>query len=101
MIGFSLQISNPFCKTWASINNIFLRNYKITKYKNLEIQVAFCSNLVEFFSINIYTYWTGRDHAGPSFDLTILWFYVSIKLYDGRHWDATNECWEKHDERAN
>jgi len=101
MIGFHLRIGNPFAKSWVVTRDVILRNYRITKHKNLELQVSFWSGLDEFFSINLDTWWFGRDHAGPQFDLTILWFYVSIKLYDNRHWDDANECWENHDERAN
>jgi len=98
MITFNLRLGNPFSNKWVSLANSFWRSYKITKHKNFEIQVGFWDGLDEFFSVNLDTWWYGDDHAGPSFDLTILWFFVSIKLYDVRHWDATNECWEKHDE---
>ena len=98
MIGFHLRISNPFAKNWVITRDVFLRNYRIAKHKNLEIQVSFWSGVDEFFSINLDTHLTGRDHAGPQFDLTILWFYVSVKLYDDRHWDDANERWEVYDE---
>jgi hypothetical protein len=98
MIGFHLRISNPWNKNWVKTHDILYSHLPVSKHKNFELQIAFWSGVDEFFSINLDTHLTGRDHAGPSFDLTILWFYVSIKLYDDRHWDDAKDCWEVYDE---
>ena len=101
MIGFHLRISNPFNKNWVTTHDILYSHLPISKHKNFELQIAVWSGVDEFFSINLDIHLTGRDHAGPSFDLTILWFYVSVKLYDDRHWDDENNCWAVYDERTN
>jgi hypothetical protein len=98
MITFNFKISNPWSKSWATTNNFLLTDYRISRYKRLELQVSHWSNLGEIVSIHLDTDGLGwssmHDHAGPSFDLTILWFYVSVKLYDNRHWNYDNNRWE-------
>jgi hypothetical protein len=34
------------------------------------------------------------DHAGPKFGLAILGFEFNIALFDMRHWDSFDNCWE-------
>lgn len=93
MIHFRLQINNPFNKEWARLNDWFFHDYKISKNKNLEIQFGNTTNLVDIADIEFDTKWTGHDHAGASFSLTILWLYLIVKLYDRRHWDKINDGW--------
>lgn len=41
------------------------------------------------------------DHAGFDFCLEILSFYFCFKIYDCRHWDYDNKCWESYDKENN
>jgi hypothetical protein len=94
MIKFQLQLNNPYNNNWAGANDWFYKNVKLSKYKNFEIQIGNWSELPTFCNLELDTAWDGSDHAGPSFELTILWFYVMFKLYDCRHWDYDNNTWE-------
>lgn len=53
------------------------------------------------FSIQLDLIPTGSDHAGVGFDITVLGFMISAKVYDGRHWDTENHQWEKYDDESN
>ena len=35
------------------------------------------------------------DHAGFFAELDLLWFYLEFSIYDSRHWDDKNQCFEK------
>lgn len=41
---------------------------------------------------------TGSDHASLGFEITLLGFMVSAKIYDSRHWDTEAQGWEKYDD---
>ena len=44
---------------------------------------------------------TGSDHASMGFEITLLGFMVSAKIYDSRHWDDDAGNWEKYDDDSN
>jgi hypothetical protein len=98
MIFLNFRIQNPFHNDWAKLRDWFWWDRKLTKHKNFEIQLGHFHNLPTLFSFEVDTRWRGHDHAGPSFDLTILWFYVMVKIYDNRHWDYSENKWEVYDE---
>ena len=93
MFNLSIRISNPFERGMSLANDWFCRGYKITKNKYFEIQFGHWSSLQEIFNFEFHIR-TRSDHGGATFDLTILWFYFMIKLYDRRHWDYDNHMWE-------
>lgn len=35
-----------------------------------------------------------HDHAGVSIGFALFGWHFSIELYDMRHWDDENDCWE-------
>ena len=39
------------------------------------------------------------SHAGLSLEIGLLGYCLNFDLYDSRHWDYENNCWEDH--RAN
>ena len=93
MFYISVRISNPLTRGMSLANDWFCRGYKITKNKYFEIQIGHWSGLQEIFDFTLDARFRGRDHAGATFDLTILWFYVMFKLYDRRHWDHDANTW--------
>lgn len=97
MILLNLEISNPFkCKDGAG-KNIFVYDRKVTKNKAFEVQLAlFPASTI--FGITIDTNWKGSDHAGPRLNLSILWVFFSIGLYDIRHWNYSESRWYRDDE---
>lgn len=36
-----------------------------------------------------------RDHAGFRFYVEIFRLNFEVSIYDNRHWDYVNDCWEK------
>lgn len=42
----------------------------------------------------------GQDHAGPEIAISLLGYTLSAQIYDRRHWDHDNNCWEN-SERKN
>ena len=97
MIDLNITVSNPLRSgrdAWASdwVNH----DTRVTRHKNLEIQVARWSRIVNLFELEVSTRMTGRDHAGPRFYASLLGFFLSVQLYDGRHWDYANDRWEAH-----
>jgi hypothetical protein len=87
-VGFSLK--NPF---WEDrFQNIWNRCWKIFKNKNLEIEFYKHSSLLGF-SVNFNP--IARDHGGFRFDIELLGYTFDFNLYDSRHWDYENNCWEK------
>lgn len=47
---------------------------------------------------NVGLDWTRRtDHAGFTFDVSLLWLIIHTTIYDTRHWDYDKEDWCKYD----
>lgn len=44
---------------------------------------------------NIHLKWKKEsDHAGISFYFEVFGFSLSAEIYDNRHWNYENNCWE-------
>lgn len=97
MIKFNLSLLNPF----KHENFIDLYNWhgRITKNKSWEIELSYYA--YEWFIFNIDLSWTGRDHAGPNFEVGIFGYNISGNIHDNRHWDYGNKCWESLDNDLN
>ena len=76
----------------------FLKNFKLTKNKSLEIQLNLLpDDDYQLFNVNINHTLKG-DHAGFEFRIEsfkVFCFYFLI--YDTRHWDDENDCWKKYE----
>ena len=58
--------------------------------KYWEFNIYRCPVLISLeFSLRVRT-----DHAGITFALGILGHTVEFMIYDNRHWDDENNCWE-------
>jgi hypothetical protein len=95
MINLSFSILNPYSKDF--FKNIYNRSGKITKNKSWEFEIYKQDHTL--FDFNIDTCIVGKDHAGINVLLGLLSYVVCAKIYDTRHWDYTNKCWEKHEHR--
>lgn len=43
--------------------------------------------------------WTRKTHhAGPSFHFEVFGFFLSLDIYDNRHWNYEEERWEDYSE---
>lgn len=92
MMQFKLSIETPFIKPYWK--NLGSRSFSLSKNKSLEVQATIWTTAL--FGIDID--WRSRqDHAGLFISLSFMMFEFYINVYDGRHWDHENNCWEKYD----
>lgn len=93
MINIKLNLHNPFSK--ENFKNFYSKNFKLITHKYFEFQlIRYGINLFEF---ELDLSFRGHDHAGPSLELGIFGYLVYIRIYDNRHWDYTNNCWEEYE----
>ena len=92
MIHFTFRIENPWAKSGQTKRDFLCRDWKITKNKNLEVQVTWF-DWQTLFEIHAETHWRGHDHAGPRLEITVLGLFMNVQLYDGRHWNREENRW--------
>ena len=92
MINLHFSIVNPWYK--ENFKNIHCRSGLITEHKAWEFQIIKYSYNVATFSFQ----WTVRtDHAGLELEIGLFGYSASLKIYDTRHWNYTQNTWEKYD----
>lgn len=97
MISFYLNIDQPF--KWHYFKSLLCRDGTISKNKHWEFEIYYTSYAL--FTIELSTHFKGRDHAGPIIGINILGLEIDFGIYDNRHWDYDNNCWEEYDEEEN
>lgn len=94
MFDFNIAIRNPIHGlTIGSDKKFFWIDKKLTKNKNLEIEVNSWHDYLLGIS---FCSMTKQDHSGIRFEICFLTMCFAIQVYDGRHWDYINDCWEVH-----
>lgn len=92
MIDFRFTIKNPFhSEDKSPWRPIFQKEKLISKYKVLEI--GFFKYAYFLFELSMSTAFSGGDHAGPKFVLSVLGYEFCIGIYDSRHWDYELNKW--------
>lgn len=97
MIKFNIHISLP--RNWITkrgLGEFFIFDNSISKNKALSVQVDHF-NWTSLFGLSFDLTPTGTNHAGLYLDFTVFGLSIVINLYDKRHWDYENNCWEKID----
>lgn len=95
MLNIGLSLENPFKKnSVATAQDWLCYDRTIMPHKSLEIQISRWSSMHRLLDIDIDTRIRGHDHAGPRLYIDILGFFISIQIYDHRHWDYDNDRWE-------
>lgn len=87
MIHISFGLSNPWSKYF---NNLWNRSGMITQHKAWEAELLQTRQLVGFqlgFTVR-------QDHAGLDLEVGLFGYSISFQIYDTRHWDYQNACWE-------
>ena len=74
MFRFYFALKNPFKRSRIEQTDYIMYDRKITTNKS------------------------GEDHGGIGFDIEVLGYMFAAKIYDIRHWDYKNHCWEEYDE---
>lgn len=86
-----------------SIFNFFLKKEKFDKFffyhrhlwgkKYLEFECDYYNYY--WFKFEFEFRPIGKDHGGLRLELSILGYNLDLKIYDSRHWDYKNNCWEQ------
>jgi len=92
MLNLNIYLHNPWYK--ENFQNLFNWSKKVTKNKVVEFEITRYAH--DLLGIHLSTDFTGNDHAGPRFDLALLGYSVSIKMYDTRHWNYEQNDWQKY-----
>lgn len=94
MIYLNLNLRNP----WAGDNSF--KNIKTwhgsipIPNKYWEVQILHNDNWLRFeFEFTIR-----QDHSGANLELGLFGYEIHFTIYDNRHWDYENNCWEKYEE---
>jgi hypothetical protein len=92
MINFYFVLSNPFSERF---NVVYEKSGKTwIPHKFWELGINKTNSILEcWFKFSIK-----EDHAGLNFDFGILGWNVKFLIYDNRHWDYENDCWETYEE---
>lgn len=87
MIHINLSINNPFSNRF---DHVLLKNGIVTKNTAWEFNIYRSATIMAFkFELT-----SRRDHAGIRFEIGLLGYEVEFHMYDVRHWDNENKCWE-------
>lgn len=89
MINFYFVLSNPFSERFGVV---YEKSGKtLIPHKFWEFNIHKSNSFLEvWFKFSIR-----EDHAGLNFDFGLLGWGVNFVIYDSRHWDDENECWEQ------
>jgi hypothetical protein len=93
MISLHLSINNPWAK--ENFKNLFCRSGPITKHMAWEFEITRHNYTLAEFSTR---YTVKQDHAGFNLELGLFGYSMHFQIYDGRHWDYTNNCWEVYED---
>jgi hypothetical protein len=99
MIRFIFNIRNPFQVNDKERVDYIEYSRNLTKNKHLEVQLSKLTP-TNVFGISLDTIWYGQDHGGFNFNIELLGYYFEIHIYDIRHWDFENGCWEIYEEHG-
>jgi len=92
ILNIRFELRNPFDR-WDYFNNLGCISGMITKFKAWELEHSYYSPLLFDFELR----WNRQtDHAGFEFGLGILGYGIHFRIYDTRHWNDYDKCWEEH-----
>lgn len=97
MINFNFNIAWP-CSDIKTNNNYFIKDWKITKNKNLEIQI--CKSNMTLFGFGLDFSPIGQSHGGLVIDFTLFKYMIILGICDRRHWNYKESRWYKYDEET-
>ena len=63
--------------------------------KGFEGELLYTKSWQNYFHFDVN--WSRRtDHAGISLMVDVCWFSLDLKIYDYRHWNYEENCWESY-----
>ena len=90
MINFSFSIDNPWSDRWSTI---WCKNGLLPKHKAWEFNVYRTHQIIDAELRLTFK----DDHAGLLVLFGLFGYALEISIYDTRHWDYENNCWEIYD----
>ena len=90
MININFTVDNPFTDRW---NTIWFKNGLLKQHKAWEFNGYRTHHLVDLeFRLTFK-----GDHAGLHTMFGLFGYSVEFSIYDTRHWDYKNNCWETYE----
>lgn len=101
MIYFRFGLGSPWAKDKKG--EIYSKEcyFPLSANKSLELQAAVFPNNYPLLEVNLDARWCGHDHGGIRLDLIAWKFYLSLNLYDRRHWDYDTGTWKRYEPEEN
>ena len=93
MINLSFGIDNPWAK--ENFKNLFDVAGDIKKNLSWEFEIIRHSHILVELSMR---YTVKQDHAGLTLAAGLFGYSADFRIYDTRHWDYENNCWEVYEE---
>jgi hypothetical protein len=93
MIQATLQIGTPWHREF--FKNLGCLHGSITQHKHWELEHTYYSDVLVDVDIRFNS---RMDHGGVSITVGLLGYGISFRIYDHRHWDYENNCWEDHEQ---
>ncbi len=94
MISFAFVVNNPWPFKWGRDRSLLAKDWRLTKNKSFELQLAWWSRKDTIVSVGVDAPLRGIDHAGINIEIDLLGLCLILNLYDQRHWDHAAETWE-------
>ena len=95
MIYLLFNISWPFKYDPDFHGDYFFKTWKLTKHKYAELQVAKGGDEIIGGSFRLAF---REDHAGLMIDFSLFRRSIYFQIYDSRHWDYENDCYETYED---
>lgn len=94
MIWAGFDLKWPIKKPKDQVD-IFYKDFKVSKNKSFEIQLSqFGGSSIDILGLE-FSYWPYQSHAGPELKFKFMSYWLSLHLYDNRHWDYKEGKWEE------
>ena len=93
ILNLRFELTNPW-DPWDHFKNLGCISMMITRFKACELEHSYYSPLLFDCELSC----THKcDHAGFEFGVGILGYGIHFRIYDTRHWNDFDNCWEQRD----
>jgi len=93
IINIRCEIANLLDR-WQFFGNLGCASGRISRFTAWELEHTYYSALLFDFEMR----WNHKtDHAGLEFGTGIFGYGVHFRIYDTRHWNHFDNCWEDRD----
>jgi hypothetical protein len=89
---FNFSIFNIFSRK-EKFDILFLYQRHLYGKKYFEFQCDYYNYYLFKFEFTFQP--IKKDHGGLRFELNILGYSLDLNIYDSRHWDDENNCWDE------